>query len=237
MAEPAGGGARPVPATQFAAAWERQAGAWVDFVRKRDHFAQLFNIPAFLDLLPPPGRLTLDVGCGEGRLPRDLIERGHTVKPFDASPTMVAAARNGDPPVDAQVADARALPIEDGAADLVVSFMALQVIDDLDGAIAEAARVLEPRGRFCIAVVHPMNSAEVAPSYFDEYSYAEEAQGFTFHDIHRPLSRYTQALTANGFVIEDLREPIPGPELLEVRPQAERWTRMACFLHIRARKG
>jgi len=30
---------------------------------------------------------------------------------------------------------------------------------DLEGAVREVARVLEPAGRFCLAIVHPMNSA------------------------------------------------------------------------------
>jgi ubiquinone/menaquinone biosynthesis C-methylase UbiE len=37
--------------------------------------------------------------------------------------------------------------------------MVLHDVDDLDGAVREAARVLEPGGRLCLAIVHPMNSA------------------------------------------------------------------------------
>jgi Methyltransferase domain len=37
---------------------------------------------------------------GEGRLSRDLKARGHTVVGVDASPTMVAAAREADPAID-----------------------------------------------------------------------------------------------------------------------------------------
>jgi len=46
-------------------------------------------------------------------------------------------------------ADAAALPVEDGASDLVVSFMVLMNVDDMEGVVREAARVLEPGGRFC----------------------------------------------------------------------------------------
>jgi ubiquinone/menaquinone biosynthesis C-methylase UbiE len=185
------------------------------FCGEPDAFAWKFNIPAFLELVPPAGRLTLDIGCGEGRVSRVLLERGHRVKGFDASPTLVAAARAGDPPIDAVTADAAALPLEDDAADIAVAFMALQSIDDLEGAIAEAGRVLEPRGA--------------------EHAYADTVGSFTFHDVHRPLSQYTAALTSAGFVLADLREPIPGPELIAARPAAERWTRTPCFLHFRAR--
>jgi SAM-dependent methyltransferase len=223
-------------------AWEAEAEAWIRFCREPDAFAWKFNIPAFLDLLPNPGRLTVDIGCGEGRVARELIRRGHTVTAIDASPTLVEAARRGDPPVEATVADAAALPLEDGAADLAVAFMSLQSIDNLERAIAEAARVLEQHGVLCAAIVHPMNSVEDAPSYFSEHAYSDTLEldggvSFTFHDIHRPLEQYAAALTNAGFVIEELREPAPGPELLDIRPGAERWTRTPCFLHLTARKS
>ena len=37
-------------------------------------------------------------------------------------------------------------------------------------------------------------------------------------------------------VVEALREPVPGPDLLSRRPDAEQWTRKPCFLHLRAVK-
>ena len=232
-----GGSAAARGATSLRDAWEGEAEAWIRFCREPDAFAWKFNIPAFLDIVPPPGRHTLDIGCGEGRLARELTKRGHHVTGIDSSETLTEVARNGDPPINATTADAAALPLEDNAADLAVAFMSLQSIEDLEGAIAEIARVLEPDGRLAIAIVHPMNSLEEAPHYFVEHAYADTAAGFTFHDIHRPLSQYFAALKAAGFVTEELREPIPGPDLLQTRPAAERWTRTPCFLHLRARRA
>jgi SAM-dependent methyltransferase len=60
-------------------AWEAEAADWIRLARERDHFAWLFNLPAFLELLPPPGRLTIDLGCGEGRVARELKKRSHNV--------------------------------------------------------------------------------------------------------------------------------------------------------------
>jgi ubiquinone/menaquinone biosynthesis C-methylase UbiE len=221
-------------------AWEREAEAWIRFCREPDAFAWNFNIPAFLELVPAPGRLTLDIGCGEGRLARELLKRGHTVKGADSSATLVQAARAGDPPVDAIHADAARLPLNDAEADLAVAFMAFQSVDDLETAIAEAARVLEPGGALCVAVVHPMNSVEEAPSYFTEHAYTDTLAlndvSFTFHDVHRPLSQYFAALAKAALTVEELREPIPGPDLFAERPSAVQWTRRPCFLHFRAKK-
>jgi ubiquinone/menaquinone biosynthesis C-methylase UbiE len=48
---------------------------------------------------------------------------------------MVRYAGEADPELDVREADAAALPLEDGSADLVVSFMALMNTDDLGGAV------------------------------------------------------------------------------------------------------
>jgi len=81
--------------------WERQAEDWVRWAREPDHDSYwLFHRDRFLDLLPPPGRLTVDVGCGEGRLSRHLQELGHTVVAVDRSPTMIRYAREADPGLD-----------------------------------------------------------------------------------------------------------------------------------------
>jgi ubiquinone/menaquinone biosynthesis C-methylase UbiE len=72
-----------------------------------------WNSSAFLELLPAPGRLTVDVGCGEGRLARDLATRGHRVTGVDASPTLLRAASRADVAGDYVFADAAALPFDD----------------------------------------------------------------------------------------------------------------------------
>src|SRR5205085_9677661 len=113
----------------------------------------------FLELLPQPVARTLDLGCGEGRLARDLTAGGYDVIAVDASPTMVAAAREAAPEMDVRLADAAALPFPDAAFELVAAFMSLQATEDLAAAVREAARVLVPAGHVCFAIVHPLNSA------------------------------------------------------------------------------
>jgi SAM-dependent methyltransferase len=219
-------------------AWDREAGDWIDFARHHDDYAWRFNLPAFLELVPPAGRLTLDLGCGEGRVARELARRGHRVLGVDSSSALVEAARTAKEPIEAVEADLTAVPLEDGAADIAVAFMVLQSVDDLGATVREAARLLAPGGRLCVAIVHPVNSLDSAASWFEEqrFEFAREHDGarITFHDVHRPLAAYFAALEAAGLAVEALREPVPGPELLEARPEAEKWTRKPCFLHLRA---
>src|SRR5262249_30767550 len=147
-------------ASDLRRAWEENARDFIEWARTPGHDSYWrFHRDLFLEIVPPPGRRTLDLGCGEGRLSRDLKRLGHDVVGVDASPTMVAAARDADPEIDVRLADAAALPFGDDSFDCVVAFMSLQDVDDFEGAIDEGARVLEPDGRFCIAIVHPLSSA------------------------------------------------------------------------------
>ena len=228
-------------------AWDEQAERWIGWARepRADHWGWNLAIPALLDLLPPPGRLTVEVGCGEGRVARELLARGHRVIGFDASERLVEAARTGSPPVDARAADATALPLGDGAADLVVASMVLVVLDDLDGAMSEMARVLEPGGRLCVSTVHPANSHDLREpppdrSYFESYRISETreraGQRVTFHDMHRPLEAFSRALEAAGLLLEALREPRPRDAHVEAHPDAAIGRRQPMFLHLKAVK-
>src|SRR5271154_6480036 len=117
--------------------WEWQAGNWARFPRTpgHDRTHEDVNVPALLNLLPPPGRQTLDLGCGEGRLGRLLQSLGHGVTGVDAAPTMVRLAASHQVPVPAVLADATALPFGDQTFDLVVAYMSLHDMDRMPEAV------------------------------------------------------------------------------------------------------
>ena len=227
--------------------WDAHAEEWARWAREPGHDSYWrFHRKAFFELLPRPGHLTVDIGCGEGRVDRDLIERGHRVVAIDGSPTLARLAAQGEPPVPVAAADAAQLPVRTNSADLAVAFMSLQDIEDLDGAVAEAARVLAPGGRLCLAIVHPVNSAGeftgedaaspfvVAGSYLFERPYTDvierDGRRATFASEHRTLETFSRALEAAGFVIEALREVSPDDP-------ADRWSRIPMFLDVRAVKS
>ena len=230
-------------------AWEESAAGVIAWFRAPGHDSYWqYHRDQFLDLLPPPGRLTLDIGCGEGRLSRDLEARGHRVVALDASASMVAAAREADPEIETLLGDAADLPFPDGHADLAIAFMSLQDIDDAAGAIREAARVLEPGGRLCLAVVHPLGSSGrfdgdepdspfvIRGSYLQPFRYRDqmtrEGYSVTFESEHRPIEWYFAALEAAGFLVESLRET-PVPESAVTEERQRRWQRLPLFLHVR----
>lgn len=158
----------------------------------------------------------------------------------EGSPALAAAARTGDPGFEVHVADAAALPLQDGSADLVVASMVLLNLDDLAGSLREAARVLEPGGRLCFSIVHPFNSLKALPSYFEQRAYPETRERgglrMTFHDTHRPLAAYARALEDAGLLIEALREPRPDDAYVADHPEVAGWLERPCFLLARAVK-
>ncbi|WP_176969055.1 class I SAM-dependent methyltransferase [Amycolatopsis xylanica] len=199
--------------------WEEHARKWIEWARTPDLDSYWRYRDAFFDFLPPPGKSTLDIACGEGRLSRDLAERGHQVTGFDVSPTLIEAAREAHPGGEYLVADAGDLPFEDGSFDLVVAYCALMDIDDMAGAVREATRVLTPEGRLAISVVHPANTGVktedgafvVGDTYFEGTYQREvvERDGvpMVFAGYTHPLTKYTDAFEASGLLIEAVREP------------------------------
>jgi SAM-dependent methyltransferase len=225
-------------------AWETHADAWERWTRTPglDYCYDLLNLPAFLALVPPPGRLTIDIGCGEGRLGRALAERGHEVLGVDSSPTLAQLARESGGYREVLEASAESIPLPDACADVAVAFMTLHDMDDLTAPVREAARLLQPGGRLCVAVPHPF--AELArehagdSDYFTAHRYVESVEredvAMTFVSWRHPLSAYTRALERAGFLVESIREPRPDAAALAAAPGLAYWCTHALFLHLRA---
>jgi ubiquinone/menaquinone biosynthesis C-methylase UbiE len=196
-------------------------------------------------LLPDPRGATLDVGCGEGRLTRDLAGAGYRVIGIDASPSLIEHAAAADPEGEYHVADAARLPFEGAKFDLVVSQHSLQDIEDLTGAVREVSRVLATSGAFVVVMEHPIARAgewehpQAAARFVIAEPYEEtrvldrpiERDGLrlNFRTWHRPLQSFTDAFAAAGLAIERFSE-IYDPESL-------RWSRLPLFLGLRLRKG
>lgn len=224
------------------AAWEDNAHDWLEWARTpdQDRFYWHFNLPAFARIVPPPGKRTLDLGCGEGRVGRWLAEQGHTVAGIDSSPTLAESAREAGGYDEVVCGDAAALPWHDNEFDAAVAFMTLHDMPRMQQAIREVARVLQPGSPFAVAIVHPLNRpAANLDDYFTEHRVDEEVERrglrMTFVGLDRPLEAYTGALCDAGFVIEQLLEPCPDAAALERAPELAIATRRPFFLHLRCR--
>ena len=141
---------------------EDRADSWIAWARKPSHDAYVHFRDAFFAILPSPGGPVLEVGCGEGRVCRDLRSRGYDdIVGLDASPSLVAAAREADPGGEYVVGAAESLPFETSSFDLVVTYNSLMDVDDIAVSIREISRVLRDGGRFCACVTHPVRARGV----------------------------------------------------------------------------
>ena len=116
------------------------------------HVSRLLRLTSVAD------RTVIDVGCGLGRLVRDLAAQGAAVTGVEISKEKVADA-DAQPKVGNEryvLGTGEQLPAEDGSADLVTYVFSLHhvPIDLQSAALAEAQRVLRPDGR--LHVVDPL---------------------------------------------------------------------------------
>ena len=97
----------------------------------------------------------LEIGCGEGRVSRELKALGYDVTASDVVPAMLDAARHADSAHRYELADAASLPFDAASFDLVMAYNVLMDLDDMQRALNEARRVLKPGGTLFISIVHP----------------------------------------------------------------------------------
>ncbi len=235
--------------------WEDYAQWWIDgFTDGADPEYVEQIIPLALEELDGFHDI-LDVGTGDGQIARVLSSRGATV--FGVDPTQaqisVAAQRGGGP---AYVrSGANALPFASESVDAVLACLVFEHIDDLDDAIAEVARVLRPGGRFTFFLNHPLLQTpdsgwiddhmvdppeqywRIGPYLVETATVEEVEKGIFIRFVHRPLSRYVNALIANGLSIERMLEPSPPEGFLDRAPEYRLAHTIPRLLYLRASKS
>jgi SAM-dependent methyltransferase len=190
---------------------------------------------ALLDLAGDVGGLRLlEVACGQGRVARELTRRGAELTGLDISRVLLARAlayEEREPlGIHYTYADVAAGDLLEGRLfDGVVCNYGLTDIDDLDGALANVARLLRPGGWFVFSLTHPCFPGwdDDAPSswppdqgYHREGWWLAGNSGYRGRvgSNHRMLSTYLNALAAHGLALEQVTEPPIGPEMDERRP-------------------
>jgi SAM-dependent methyltransferase len=105
--------------------------------------------PGILALLEPVrGGLVLELGCGSGLLTRYLIEAGHRVVATDASPAMLALARETAPGAEVRQLVLPDDPLPECEAVISVGHVFSYLSDEaaIERALAAAAEALRPGG-------------------------------------------------------------------------------------------
>ena len=141
--------------------WQSSADARIVDMGDRGDFGRRYVLDPVMMSRAVAGshQKTLDVGCGEGRFCRMLKSHNVEVVGIDPTPGLIAAAHRRDLDGTYLRALAEQLPFRDEAFDLVVSYLSLIDIPDVQTAVLEMARVLRPGGTLLIANLTSFNTA------------------------------------------------------------------------------
>ena len=206
--------------------WNASAQAWIESIGQYGDWGRRHVLDRpMLERCRDRGFIrALDVGCGEGRFCRMLAAEGMETIGIDPTTALIEHARKRHPSGDYRIGNASAVGLADMSVDLVIFYLSLIDISDLDAAIEEARRVLRPGGRVLIANLQAFNTAAVGlgwskeidgsrrvciDNYLDERPLRAEWAGISIINWHRPLGRYMSALLAAGFVLRHFEEPEP----------------------------
>jgi SAM-dependent methyltransferase len=154
-----------------------------------------------------------------------LAAPGTSIIGLDPTARLIAAARTRDVEGRYVQGVAETMPFKDGAFSLVVSYLSLIDIPDIDAAIPEMARVLAPGGTLLIANLNSFNTPCAdrgwvkdergqrlhypLDHYLDDRHFWVEWRGIRIVNHHRPMRRYMHALLAAGLQLTWFDEPEP----------------------------
>ena len=202
--------------------------------------------PALLDVLGEVrGLRVLDLGCGDGRFGRLLLDRGAAgYVGIDGSRLMVERAAPG--------LNVRHARIEEFAApaasfDVVVSRLALHYVENLAPVFDKVRAALTPVGRFVFSVEHPVITSSdrawggrgqrqewVVDEYFVTGRRETDWLGARVVKFHRTVEDYVRLVQSSGFSLETLREPGPTRAAIASEDEFRRRQRIPLFLLIAA---
>lgn len=234
--------------------WETHASWWIDgFTDGADPEYEEQILPLAAEELAGADRV-LDVGCGDGQVSRLATRLGASlVVGVDPTRNQIDVASKRGEALFAR-AGADSLPFADETFDAVVACLVFEHIREVDAAISEVARVLRSGGRFCFFLNHPLLQTpgsgwiddqiieppeqywRIGP-YLVEQETVEEVEKDVFIPfIHRPLSRYVNAMISNGLTLGRMVEPAPPPGFLARAHEYQDAATIPRLLYLRAIK-
>ncbi len=234
--------------------WEDHAGWWIDgFTAGADPEYEEQILPLAAAELAG-ARAILDIGCGDGQISRMMSAAGADVVGIDPTLNQIRVAHERGGGASYLRATADGLPFSDASFDAAVACLVFEHIDAVDAAIAEVARVVEPGGRFCFFLNHPLLQTpgsgwiddhvidppeqywRIGPYLIESETIEQVELGVYIRFIHRPLSRYVNTLAEHGLMLERMVEPAPPPGFLERAPEYEDAASIPRLLYLRLRR-
>lgn len=183
----------------------------------------------------------IDIACGQGALIKHLMPSKAEMAGVDASKKLIEFAGKRNPKVKFFCQDATKLTnIESNSFDAAACVLALQNIENFEGVIKEAARILKKGGKFILVLNHPCfriprqsgwgydEKRKLSFRRIDTYM-SEQNIPIQMHPgarpqvytwtFHRPLSSYINALGKNSLLIEHCEELLTHRKNMPIKSQ------------------
>lgn len=199
--------------------WARRAERWRNELASDPTYHDRVK-PLIESLLPFAGPRLLDLGCGEGRIARELRAAGREVVGLDVNPELITAT--GPPAVISDLPHLGAF--RTASFDAAYAVLVLEHIEDLGRFFYETARVVRPNGVMAVVVNHPVitspgattvvdpSDGEVFWRWGDYFSAGITMEGpeddpVVFH--HRSMAELLTRAAREGWLLDELIEE-PG---------------------------
>lgn len=236
--------------------WNRAGKELCDVGQKND-YRMYFIMPYTLQQLGDvSNKKILDLGCGDGGYSRALAHKGANVTSIDCATDAInfaiKKANDESLKVEHFVRNSNDLyDIGDGTFDIVLCSMMLMDIEDLDGTIQEIYRVIKPKGKVFISILHPCFKPKeskwtmedetikvIVADYFNPTEWVGEIKGIDVPIIyrHRTLSDYIKVFNRIGFRLIDMNEPKPSEEQINLSSRIGWLSKVPMFLFMELKK-
>lgn len=169
---------------------------------KQHQFVSDYGADVLQWLAPKPGEDILDVGCGTGKLAAEIAKFGAEVFGIDASPEMIATAKEHCKGIGFEVFDATKLPFKE-IFDAIFSNATFHWIENQPALIKGLYNSLRPNGR----LVAEFGGKGNVKSITDAIEIASKNLGLSEKIISNfwffpSISTYTTLLEQQGFEVE-----------------------------------
>lgn len=186
-----------------------------NYDKKTDYLNSFENDVVLKFLGNLKGKKVLDIGCGTGRIIKNLMEAGAKVVAADVSEEMLKVTKKKFKDAEIVCADIENLPFKDKSFDCVLALFVVVHLRDLQKAFDEVYRVLKDGGTFIVSNINQRKPPKlnlkdggeiIISSYYHMPEHVEKALENSFFQIDRAEFVYENNVWINQ-VIKVIKKP------------------------------
>ncbi len=212
--------------------WSTSAEAWDKAVLEDVNRIGLLDSRALNLMGKAAGQKVLDVGCGEGRFVRMLLEKGAHAEGLDPIPHFINLAKERCPEATWHLGRAEEMDLT--GYDWVVCYLSLIDVADLAASVAACAKAMVPGGKLLNITLSPFattrtSAYETDPETGEAYIRMEDYsssrpqrvgwKGIEIINFHRPLDEQLMCFVNQGLILRHYQEAVPTDSEIEQFPK------------------